>query len=195
MDPFARCDAACRCLFEGDDLSFDLFGREKIVGVEELNEVTTSDSEPGISRGRRAPLRLANNMNSWVRELGNRSRGVIGRPVVDDDDLEMRIRLRDYRADRLANPLRRIECGNDHRNELCLASHQYGRNAPMKSGAERPDRRIALSAAFRFGPFSTADRSRRENLCRMRSMAALRSTGLSGHSLDVSAFIATASPR
>ena len=125
------------------DASFETVGGPPVVGVEEGDELTTSDSERGIASRGRTGVQLLDQLHAAGREVTAHNRhGPVGRPVVDDDRLALGVRLREHRFDRLADEWSGLEGGNYHRTEGPVVTHdapilRERRNDPSLGGLSR----------------------------------------------------------
>ena len=104
-----------RCLGEGGRNGRQDVAVEQVVGVEEHENVAGGG---GSSRGggRRLPLVRLADRDDPVAEPGDHVPGLIGRAVVDDDDLNIRVGLVDRRIDRRADVAGVVVAGHAHRD-------------------------------------------------------------------------------
>ena len=86
---------------EAAQLSLRLAGQPKVVGIEESDVVPAGLFDPAIPRRRGTRVRLPEARDS-VAELAKNARSAVRRAVVDDDDLDCRVRLAEHTGERLA---------------------------------------------------------------------------------------------
>ena len=78
-------------------------------------------AKPLVPRHRNPGIRLPDQPDAPVRETRGDSEGPVRRPVIDDHQRPVAMRLRQHRRHRVADPAGRVERGNDdtdmHRGE------------------------------------------------------------------------------
>jgi hypothetical protein len=97
---------------ERGDGAFDRVGPQRVVGVEEEDDVAARGGEAGIVGGGLARILAEDRLHAAAELVDDFGRSV-GRAVVDDDHLEMRPCLRERAADRAAEKPRVIEVRDD----------------------------------------------------------------------------------
>ena len=87
-----------------------------VVGVAEADQSATRGGDPGIARGSEA--RMGSSQRSYPgNALGDRGR-VVGGAVVDDDDFDDGILLREEALETLAEEFRPVVHGHDDRDQV-----------------------------------------------------------------------------
>ena len=102
---------------------FDARRRERIIGVEDGYVVAVGDGQPTIERRRRPAVGLPDQDHRTRRpicKLGQELEGPIGRTVIDDDQFNRRVGLREYGTDRFAQEGRMVVRRNYNGNERSL---------------------------------------------------------------------------
>src|SRR5262249_5219086 len=69
-----------------------MLGREKIVGIEELDELTSRSQHAGVPRSAHTGVGLPDQLDSIAERCETRS-SIVGRTVVNDHDLSLRVAL------------------------------------------------------------------------------------------------------
>jgi len=83
------------------DFGLDLLGLPQVVGVQEGDEIAGGGGDARVARGRHAGVLPADVAQARVAPAADALRGVVGGPVVDDDDLEALVGLGERAVDRL----------------------------------------------------------------------------------------------
>ena len=89
--------------------------QQPVVGVEEDEQLAVALADAGVAGGREAEVLLADAADAGE-ALGDSAR-VVGRAVVDDDDLDLGVGLREDALDRLVEVAGLAEAGDDDRDQ------------------------------------------------------------------------------
>ena len=98
-------------------LALDFFRGQKIVGVEVLDEIALREPERGVPRGGGPTLRLDHDPAARGLKAARDGEALIGRAVIDQDDLHVRPGLVQDGTERGGQPGRGVMAGNQDRDE------------------------------------------------------------------------------
>ncbi len=101
-----------RLALEHRDLLGELRRRQDVVGIEERDVGAARGGEPRVAGGRQAPIGLPEDADPAA-VAPQDGRRVVGRAVVDHDDVDGVERLRERAVDRLGEKSRVVERGDD----------------------------------------------------------------------------------
>gem|GEM_PF-2628576 len=137
----AEHDVDLRVTGQDRELAGELVRLPEVVGVQEGDHRPGGDRHARVARRRHAAVRAAQPAHAAVGEPGAEARGgVVGRAVVDHDDLEVAVGLRERARDRLPDDAGAVE-GRDHDGHP-HASPTGARRVPR---ARRPGRAPAIA--------------------------------------------------
>ena len=106
-------EQACRRkAAEIGDLALELSRQPHIVGVEEGDEVSARPGDAFVPRTARAAVALSYEYDP-IRPLRDPQRRIVGRAVVDDDDLEFPVALCEHRGQGRSDGAAGVERRND----------------------------------------------------------------------------------
>ena len=92
----------------------ELFGKPEIIRIEECDEFARGGGDSGIARcGGAAIARMHDAAQRGLIKLGKRRRKLIGRGVVNDDDLGISVALRQDRQNGAPNKVGAVVNGDD----------------------------------------------------------------------------------
>ncbi len=150
------------------DLGLDLLGLPQVVGVQEGDEVAGGGGDARVARGGHAGVLPAHVAQARVAPAADALRGVVGGPVVDDDDFEAVVGLREGAVDRLAHRAGTV-VGGDHdgylhggapptidRHHRQVLASLVPRCPPVVNG--RPDEETRHDAGGRLQPDGQTER-------------------------------------
>ena len=86
-----------------DAVSKRCSGNQAVIGVEKRNPLGARFRNSAISRGSLARVFLPDEAEARIRDIGQRFRPAVGRPVIDDDQLKLLERLAENAVDGAAN--------------------------------------------------------------------------------------------
>jgi len=98
------------------DLRLDLPREKRVVRIEQCDELAAHVGEAEVPRRRDPTVPLVNVAHRPAITLDDGA-GVVGRAVVDDDDLDVGIALRERALDRGADDSRPVVSGDDHAHQ------------------------------------------------------------------------------
>jgi hypothetical protein len=101
---------------EGRKATFDRFGHEHVVGVQELDELPSGESNTFVS-GRTGAQVGARSDREPLSVAAYDPQAVVRGSVVDDHDLDIRVRLRERAVDRVSQVFLRVETWDDDGDE------------------------------------------------------------------------------
>src|SRR5436309_15746964 len=104
-------------LVERRHLIGNFVGRQKIVGVQPLDVVSTAEGKGPISSGRGALILLGDDRYAARFELASNRQGFVNRSIVDDNDFGWRPGLAQSGFNRLGDPPVRVEGWDKYRYE------------------------------------------------------------------------------
>ena len=132
------------------DLAFDLVGTKAVVRVEEGEVVTRRQLDRAVSRGAHARVLLPLVAQRRAEAPRDVAAGV-GRAVVEDDQLDGGVGLREDALDRLGQVRRAVEHGDHHRDEPLVrrgGCHRLSRSSfsriVLRSGCCSGGKSVAL---------------------------------------------------
>src|SRR5947209_17935118 len=137
---------------EAGDGVGDCVRQQRVVGVEEADDVSAGHLSTGIERGRLAAVALEDGYDT-VPVAGDDLGGPVTRPVVDDDHLDARVGLRERAVDRARQEACVVVVRDDDRDERrhCAFPSRTGRTSRSS---------LALSVSREYGSTAAAARSR-----------------------------------
>ena len=89
-------------------------GRERVVGIEELNPLAARGAPAGVARDGGTGVGLANEAHARLAELLDEGDGAVGGAVIDDDDFTDAIALGNGAGDGFEDEFFVVERGDDH---------------------------------------------------------------------------------
>ncbi len=132
---FTRGRVECVCIgvhksriggrFKGLRRQFEILGQPQIVAVEETDELPAGKRDAGVTRRGRPAVWLRHQAHARVYNPFNRLPRLIGRTIIDDDNLEIRLGLRQSGEDCRRYCPSRIEGWHDNRKTRCIRYFWY----------------------------------------------------------------------
>ena len=128
-------DVELRLVLEHGELALELVRWEAVVGIEKSEKITGGLANRSVSRGSHPSTLLTNAPHGVAVGGGDRS-AFVGRPVVDDYQLERRPRLGEDAVDRFSEVWRTVVHTNHH-GDACHASASCSRLRSSLAFSER----------------------------------------------------------
>src|SRR5205085_4940237 len=144
------------------DLQLEFARIDQVVAVEMLNELAGGNESCGFARSARPAVLNSQrpDLGMFARECFDRTRRVVSGTVVDDDDLDRTMRLREHAVDGVDQHRGAVVDGNDRRDEAGHgAQTEYGVPATGCHDDALPGASVAITARMPVA-FSEASASR-----------------------------------
>ncbi len=138
------------CCLQGSQLTLDLGRRPEVIGIDEGDERGARPLPTGVACGGYSPIGLMKHLNTWIRggmALGQGKRGV-GRSIIDNDDLQIGMRLCTDAAQGFVKGLLGVVGRDDNAHEM-IAVHQHP--SKTRTNASRSQSPLTSSLGSRIG--------------------------------------------